>query len=73
MEMLKVTAHVDAEGFLEVRVATHLPPGDYEAVIVVHPGRPKATSRVEDLPVHDTPWDDSVSLRRVDLYGSHGR
>jgi hypothetical protein len=25
-----------------------------------------------DLPLHDTPWDGSISLRREDLYGDDG-
>jgi hypothetical protein len=28
---------------------------------------------VGDLPSHDLPWDDSISLRREDMYGDDGR
>lgn len=32
-----------------------------------------APARDLDLPVHEEPWDDRVSLRREDLYGDDGR
>ncbi len=28
---------------------------------------------VLDLPVYHGPWNDSMSLRREDLYGDHGQ
>ena len=38
-------------------------------------GAPNAGKKfsVEDLPSHDIPWDDSISLRREDMYGDDGR
>lgn len=48
-----------------------VPPGEHEVTISV---RPRAKRfRVADLPVHDTPWDGSVSLAREDMYGDNGR
>jgi hypothetical protein len=35
--------------------------------------RPGLQARVADLPIHDVPWDGSVSLRREDMYGDNGR
>ena len=76
MLTLQTKVRVTEDGTLEVRVpATALPPGEHEAVIVVSmpTQRPEPRFRVADLPVHDVPWDGSVSLRREDLYGDDGR
>jgi hypothetical protein len=32
-----------------------------------------STAWIDELPVYDGPWDDSISLRREDLYGDDGR
>ena len=76
MITLQTRTRVAEDGTLEVKAATDLPPGEHDAVVVVGGGaaeRPKPRVRVADLPVHDEPWDDSVSLRREDLYGDDGR
>ena len=51
--------------------ATPLPAGEYEAAVTM--AAPKPRRSVLDLPVHDGPWDDSISLRREDMYGDDGR
>jgi len=35
--------------------------------------RPEKRISVADLPIHDAPWDSSISLRREDMYGDDGR
>lgn len=51
-----------------------LPPGEHVAVVTISaPPTPEKRSRVGDLPIHDIPWDSSISLRRADLYGDDGR
>jgi hypothetical protein len=54
-----------------------VPPGEHEVTIRLVPSaRSKPPTRkfnVEDLPKHDIPWDDSISLRREDMYGDDGR
>jgi hypothetical protein len=58
-----------------------LPPtyrrGEHEVTITLVPSsRRKLPTRkfnVEDLPKHDIPWDDSISLRREDMYDDDGR
>jgi hypothetical protein len=40
------------------------------------PARPTGREkrlRISELPTHDIPWDGSISLRRDDMYGDHGR
>ena len=45
-----------------------VPLGEHVATITIsRPSLPKKLSRVADPPVHDTPWDGSISLRREDM------
>ena len=79
MLTLRTKVRETEDGTLEVSVpATALPPGEPEAAMAIvvgarRAGPPAARFRVADLPVHDAPWDGSVSLRREDLYGDDGR
>jgi hypothetical protein len=51
-----------------------VPPGEHVATITISPPPiPEKRSRVADLPVHDIPWDGSISLRREDMYADDGR
>jgi hypothetical protein len=54
-----------------------VPPGEHEATINLAPLPPRRLPtqkfNVEDLPKHDLGWDDSISLRREDMYGDDGR
>jgi hypothetical protein len=51
-----------------------VPPGEHVAIITISAPRvPEKRSRVAGLPVHDTLWDGSISLRREDMYGDDGR
>src|SRR5579863_5542507 len=47
--------------------------GDEPGVTLVQPHRAATRGGVAGLPTHDLPWDDSISLRREDLYGDDGR
>jgi hypothetical protein len=49
------------------------PPGEYEPTIIVAAPSVAKRFRLADLPIHDTPWGGSVSLRREDMYGDDGR
>jgi len=51
-----------------------VPPGEHEAIISVAtpPLRGKPFT-IENFPIRDLGWDDSVSLRRQDMYGDDGR
>jgi hypothetical protein len=51
-----------------------VPPGQHVATLTIStPPIPEKRSRIADLPVHDTPWDGSISLRREGMYGDNGR
>lgn len=56
-----------------ISTAKPLPAGEYEAAITASAMTLKPRRSVLDLPVHDGPWDDSISLRREDMYGDDGR
>ena len=50
-----------------------VPPGEHEVTISLRPIRKRKNFRLADLPMHQTPWDGSISLRREDMYGDDGR
>jgi hypothetical protein len=50
-----------------------VPPGEHDAIITVVSTPGSKRFRLADTPVHDTPWDGSISLRREDMYGDDGR
>ena len=54
-----------------ISAAERLPQGEYMAIITMK--EPPARRSVLDLPVHHGPWNDSISLRREDMYGDDGR
>ena len=55
-----------------VSVADSLSAGEHPATITVSEP-PPARRSVRDMIVRDGPWDDSISLRREDMYGGDGR
>ncbi len=63
---------VAEDGSVRLAAPLGLPPGAYEAVVIVQDA-PKKKFSIEDFPVFDGPWDDSVSLRREDMYRDAGR
>jgi hypothetical protein len=69
MTIITTRITVAADG--TISVATPLPVGDHAATITVTEP-PQRRVSVLDLPTHNGPWDDRLSLRREDLYGDHG-
>lgn len=74
--MTIVTTRITVSADGAISAAISLPAGEYTATIALgdaplrRPGKPFTMT---DYPVHDEPWDDSVSLRREDMYGDDGR
>ena len=60
-----------------ISTTTPLPAGEYEAAITLadpaSPPWPGKPFTMENFPVHHEPWDDSISLRREDMYDDEGR
>lgn len=74
--MLTVKTRVRVvDGRLEATLPAEIPSGDHEAVIVIDAAEPAARPKFDmaNFPVHDGPWDDTISLRREDMYGDDGR
>ena len=49
-----------------------VPPGEHEVTLTVLVASQRRLG-VKDMPIHHEPWDDSISLRREDMYGDDGR
>jgi hypothetical protein len=73
MPVVTARIRIDADGTISGTAPRSVPPGEYEAPIEVAVPKPPKRRRL-DLPLHDCGlWDDSVSLRREDIYGDDGR
>lgn len=74
--MLTVRTRVRVtDGRLEADLPASVPAGDHEAVIVIDAAEPSPRPKfdISKLPVDDRPWDETISLRREDIYGDDGR
>ncbi|MGH6900880.1 MAG: hypothetical protein ACREJ5_30730 [Geminicoccaceae bacterium] len=71
MPVVHATIRVARDGSISGRAPREVPPGEYQAPLTVPEPKPKR--RRLDLPRHEAYWDDSVSLRREDIYGPDGR
>jgi hypothetical protein len=74
MTIIATTLHVAPDG--AISISEKLPAGDYTATITPTRTAPRGPGKpftMEDFPIDDGPWDDSISLRREDMYGDDGR
>lgn len=71
--MTVVTTRITVSPDGTISTTPPLPAGEYQAAITAPATTSKPRRSVLDLPVHDGPWDDSLSLRREDIYGDDGR
>jgi hypothetical protein len=71
MTIVHTRIRVAPDGTISGTAPREVPPGEYEAPITLPETTPKP--RRLDLPKHEAHWDDSVSLRREDLYDDDGR
>jgi hypothetical protein len=72
VNQIRTRVLVGADHTITGTAPNDVPAGEHEAVItVVH--RPAKRFRLADMPTHETPWDGSISLRRIDMYGDDGR
>ncbi len=72
MPVVLARIRVAPDGTISSYAPREVPPGEYEAPIQLPERRLKR--KPLDLPLHDTrPWNDSISLRREDIYGPDGR
>jgi hypothetical protein len=73
MATIRIRVTVKGDGTVEGKAPDGLPAGEHEATIDVAEPQPRRRFKIEDFPTNDTPWDDSISLRREDMYGDDGR
>lgn len=71
--MTVVTTRIIVAADGGVSTADPLPPGEHEATVTLALQPAAKRFSVKDLPMHDLPWDGSVSLRREDMYDDEGR
>jgi hypothetical protein len=74
MSTMRMRIHVAADHTISGIAPAELPPGEHEVTVAAQPqSGSRKPFRYEGFPVIDAPWDDSVSLRREDMYGDDGR
>jgi hypothetical protein len=71
MAVVHAKIRVAEDGSISGKAPRELPHGEYHAPITLP--EPKRKRKGLDLPRHEAFWDDSVSLRREDIYGPEGR
>ncbi|HUZ66009.1 MAG TPA: hypothetical protein VMU82_20075 [Acetobacteraceae bacterium] len=74
MSTIRMRIHIAADHTVSGVAPAELPPGEHEVTVEpTAPHRRGKPFRFEGFPVDDRPWDDSISLRREDMYGDDGR
>jgi hypothetical protein len=74
MTSLEIRVLVRTNGEIVLPAMPDLPPGEYDAVIVLEGPNVNDEREPLVLPVLDMgAWPESLSLRREDMYGDEGR
>ena len=73
MTVITTRITVAPDGTIFGRAPREVPAGEHPAVITVSTASAGKPFTMKNFPVHDLGWDDSVSLRREDMYGDDGR
>ena len=71
MNEIRARIHIGSDHQISGIAPPEVPPGEHEVTISLAPMRGKSF-RLAHLPLHDTPWDGSISLRREDMYADNG-
>ena len=74
MPPIRMHIHIAPDHTISGVAPADLPAGQHEVTVDVSAitRRPKPF-KFDGFPVDNRPWDDSISLRREDLYGDDGR
>lgn len=73
MNQIRTRILIGPDHTISGTVPEDVPIGEHEAVITIV-GEPSGKRfRLTDMPVHDIPWDGSISLQREDMYGDDAR
>jgi len=75
MSTIRLRLQVAPDHTISGIAPAELPAGEHEVVVNIEPAvtPPTKPFRMADFPVHNGPWNDSISLRREDMYGDDGR
>lgn len=74
MKTIESIGIVGTSGSLHLEIPTGLVPGRHRVVVVIDEAlEPESERPPLNLPVHDVPWPEGLSLRREDMYGDDGR
>ena len=74
MTVITTRIQVAEDGTISGRAPDGVRPGEHEIAFTTAPlKRPGKPFTMENFPIDDGPWDDSISLRREDMYGDDGR
>lgn len=73
MNALRTAIHVGPDHRITGIAPPEVPPGEHLVTIPLPPRRRMKSFRLADFPIDHGPWDNTVSLRREDLYGDDGR
>lgn len=73
--MIKLRIRVAPDHTISGTAPAELPVGEHEAIVSSGPmvTPPTKSFSMADFPIDHGPWDDSISLRREDMYGDDGR
>jgi hypothetical protein len=73
MTDIRTRIRVDPDHRISGTAPAAVPPGEHAATITVtRPSPPEKRAKIADLPIHDIPWDGSISLRRENMYTDDG-
>ena len=73
MTVITTRIQVAEDGTISGRAPDGVRPGEHEVAFTAPLKRPGKPFTMENFPIDDGPWDDSISLRREDMYGDDGR
>ncbi len=72
MTVITTRITVAPDGTIFGRAPREVPPGEHPVAITVATTPAGKPFTMAHFPVHDLGWDDSLSLRREDIYGDDG-
>ena len=75
MNTIRMRIQVTADHTISGVAPPELPAGEHEVLVSAGPvpTPPSKRFRIAEFPVDHGQWDDSISLRREDMYGGDGR
>ena len=73
MTVITARITVGPDGAISGQAPQGVPPGEHPVAISIPTPPAGKPFTMQNFPSHDLGWDDSISLRREDMYGDDGR